>query len=83
MRQKGEMVGGSERRGVRTRGSVPGPGIGMRWGGVGVKEKREPRRIVWYGGRERERRKNQSVIREDMGSEKVFIKLATRICVLC
>ena len=55
----------------------------MRWGGVGVKEKREPRRIVWYGGRERERRKNQSVIREDMGSETVFIKSATRICVLC
>lgn len=63
MRQKGEMVGGSEGGGVRTRGSVPGPGIGMRWGGVGVKEKTESGRIdcvVWReGAREPEEKINQ------------------------
>lgn len=40
---------------------------------------------MWYGGRERENQKKKSISdkREDMGSEKVFTKSVTRICVLC
>ena len=70
MRQKRDMVGGGEGGGVRTRGSIPGPGIGMRWGGVGVRCVSEGEKgtrkdcVVWReGGREPEE-KNQSVTKE-------------------
>ena len=90
MRQKRDMVGGGEGGGVRTRGSIPGPGIGMRWGGVGVRCMSEGEKgtrkdcVVWREGEREPEEKSISDKREDMGSERCLPNRPHAfICVLC
>lgn len=87
MRQKGEMVGGGKRGGVRTRVSVPGPGIGMRWGSVGVRCGSEGEKgtkkdcVVWREG-EREKKKSISDKRRHGFGKGVYHIGHTHLCAL-